>query len=146
RALDNRERLKAGWKEDRASSTPTQKEEAMADRPRIYSMLALAAAIVLAISASTIAPRAGSANGQGAASGGLNPADFSTNVTNPLFPLSTLVPKVFEGQETDPDTGEVIATRLESTVLSKTRKVAGVEVLVLKEDVFANGQLVERAL
>src|SRR5207249_12069129 len=55
-------------------------------------------------------------------------------------------PKVFEGQDTDPDTGEVIDSRLESTVLSKTRKVAGVDTLVLEEKVFNDGELVERAL
>src|SRR5207249_11072141 len=55
-------------------------------------------------------------------------------------------PKVFEGQDTDPDTGEVIDTRLESTVLSNTRKVARVQTLVLEEKVFNDDELVERAL
>ena len=118
----------------------------MTNRPRIYLMSALATAVILTSMALILAPGSSSAGGKGTASAALNPADFSTNITNPLFPLSRLGPKVFEGQDTNPDTGEVIDTRLESTVLSKPRKVAGVEVLVLQEDVFANGQLVERAL
>ncbi len=69
-----------------------------------------------------------------------------TNIDNPLFPLSSLGPKTFEGRDTDPDTGAVLAARLESAVLGKTRKVAGVEVLVLEEKVFANDELIERAL
>ena len=118
----------------------------MTGRSGMYLMLALAAAMALTISAVILAPGSSSAGGKGAASAALNPADFSTNVTNPLFPLSTLGPKLFEGQDTDPDTGEVIDTRLESTVLSKTRKVAGVQTLVLEEKVFNDDELVERAL
>jgi len=118
----------------------------MLDRQRIYLMSALTTAVILTIAAVILAPGSSTAGGNGTAPAALNPADFSTNLTNPLFPLSTLGPKVFEGQDTDPDTGEVVDARLESAVLGKTRKVAGVEVLVLQEDVFANGQLVERAL
>jgi len=118
----------------------------MTGRSGIYLTLALATAVALTVSAVVLAPGSSSAGGNETASAALNPADFSTNITNPLFPLSTLGPKVFEGQDTDPDTGEVVDARLESAVLGKTRKVAGVEVLVLQEDVFANGQLVERAL
>jgi len=118
----------------------------MKGRPSVYLMLALATAVALTVSAVVLAPGSSSAGGKGTASAALNPADYSTNITNPLFPLSSLGPKVFEGQDTDPDTGEVINTRLESTVLSKTRKVAGVQTLVLEEKVFNDDELVERAL
>ena len=76
----------------------------------------------------------------------INPADFQATIDNPLFPLSSLAPKVFEGEEPDPDTGELIQTRLESTVLPDTDTVAGVEVLVLEEKDYENGELVERTL
>ncbi|TMF97370.1 MAG: hypothetical protein E6I03_13645 [Chloroflexi bacterium] len=118
----------------------------MTGRSGIYLTLALATAVALTVSAVVLAPGSSSAGGNGTASAALNPADFSTNITNPLFPLSSLGPKVFEGQDTDPDTGEVIDTRLESTVLSNTRKVAGVQTLVLEEKVFNDDELVERAL
>ena len=118
----------------------------MTDRAGIYLLFALAAAMALTISAAIMAPAIGLAGNDSAPSANLNPRDFSTNIDNPLFPLSTLGPKTFEGQDTDPDTGEVLATRLESAVLGKTRKVAGVEVLVLEEKVLANDELVEQAL
>ena len=118
----------------------------MTNRSGIYPMLSLTLAVVLTISAVVLAPAFTSAGGRGAAPATINPTDFSTNITNPLFPLSSLGTKVFEGQDTDPDTGQLIETRLESGVLGKSRKVAGVEVLVLEEKAFANGELVERAL
>ena len=76
----------------------------------------------------------------------INPDDFSTTIDNPFFPLTGLGPKVFEGEETDPETGEVVPIRLESTVLPETDIVAGVEVVVLREDDFVDGELVETAL
>ena len=76
----------------------------------------------------------------------INPADFQATIDNPMFPLSSLGPKVFEGEEPDPDTGELIQTRLESTVLADTDTVAGVEVLVLEEKDYENGEIVERTL
>ena len=102
--------------------------------------------MALTISAVIMAPAIGLAGNNSAPSANLNPGDFSTNIDNPLFPLSSLGPKTFEGRDTDPDTGAVLAARLESAVLGKTRKVAGVEVLVLEEKVFANDELIERAL
>jgi hypothetical protein len=76
----------------------------------------------------------------------IEPADFSAAITNPLFPLSSIGPKVFEGESTDPDTGEVVEERLESRVLPETRVVAGVTVTVLEEKAFEDGELVELAL
>jgi hypothetical protein len=76
----------------------------------------------------------------------VDPADFSPAITNPLFTLSSIGPKVFEGESTDPDTGEVTKERLESRVLPETRVVAGVTVTVLEEKAFEDGELVEVAL
>lgn len=72
-----------------------------------------------------------------------NPADFKPVIDNPLFPLSSLGPTVFEGEETDPHTGELVKIRLKSRVLPETTTVAGVTVLVLEEKDYKNGQLAE---
>ena len=53
---------------------------------------------------------------------------------------------MFEGEERDPDTGETIRTRLESTVLPETDVVAGVEVTVVQEKEYEDGELVESTL
>jgi hypothetical protein len=76
----------------------------------------------------------------------LNPADFSATIDNPLFPLSSLGPKVFEGDETDPDTGETVHARIEHTVLPETVTVAGIEVTVLQDKEYADGEIIEIAL
>lgn len=76
----------------------------------------------------------------------IDPAEFQAAVDNRFFPLSTLGPTVFEGQETDPDTGEVIELRVESTVLTETDTVAGVEVTVVEVKDYEDGELVELTL
>ena len=76
----------------------------------------------------------------------IDPADFQAKVDHPFYPLASLGPRVFEGEETDPETGLVIKTRLESTVLPQTEVVAGVEVTVLQEKNYENGELVESTL
>src|SRR2546427_13239231 len=58
----------------------------MTGRSGIYLTLALTTAVALTVSAVVLAPGSSSAGGNGAASAALNPADFSTNITNPLFP------------------------------------------------------------
>jgi hypothetical protein len=76
----------------------------------------------------------------------LDPADFQAEVDNPFFPLSSLGPQVYEGEEPDADTGEMIETRVESTVLPETDTVAGVAVTVVEAKDFENGELVESTL
>jgi len=111
-----------------------------------YSLLALAVVVAIAIATLILAPEITSAGGNGGGSGKLDPADFSTTIDNPLFPLSNLETKVFEGQETDPDTGEVVTASLVSTVLPRSAHVAGIDVLVLEESAYEDGELIERAL
>jgi len=84
--------------------------------------------------------------GSHGATSAINAADFQAKVDNPLFPLSTLGPQLFEGEERDPDTNGVIRTRVESAVLPDTDKVAGVEVTVVQEKDYQNGELVESTL
>ena len=88
----------------------------------------------------------GDGGGESTPAPALNPADFEAVVDNPLFPLSSLGPKVFEGEEPDPDTGETLETRLESRGLPETDTVAGVEVLVLEEKDYEDGELIESTL
>jgi hypothetical protein len=114
----------------------------MTRRPRLYLV---APAIAIAFAIATIAA-ASPAGPSGSTTLAVNPSDFSTTIDNPLFPLSTLGPKVFEGEEVDPDTGEIITQRLESRVLPDTINVGGVDVLVLEEKAYANGELIEVAL
>jgi len=85
-------------------------------------------------------------SGSHGATSAINAADFQAKVDNPLFPLSTLGPQLFEGEERDPDTNGVIRTRVESAVLPDTDKVAGVEVTVVQEKDYQNGELVESTL
>lgn len=86
------------------------------------------------------------ATAQPATSSAIDPADFQATVDNPLFPLRAGDATVFEGEEQDPDTGEVIAIRVESTVLSQTETVAGVEVTVVEVKDYENGELTETTL
>jgi len=75
-----------------------------------------------------------------------NPADFQVTVDNRLYPLPASSQQVYEGEERDPDTGNTIKTRVESRVLPKTDRVAGVEVTVVEDKEFKNGELVESTL
>jgi len=84
--------------------------------------------------------------GSGQSNSTVNPADFQATIDNPWYPLSSLGPRIYEGEEPDPDTGEVVKTRLKSTVLPQTDVVAGVEVLVLEEKNYEDGELVESTL
>ncbi len=108
------------------------------------SHVAIAAGLSIAAAFLAACGGGGSAPSQTAPT--IDPADFQTIIDNAMFPLSSLGPKVFQGEEPDPDTGESLETRLESAVLPDTDTVAGVKVLVLKEDNYEDGELVESTL
>ncbi len=76
----------------------------------------------------------------------MDPADFSTTIDNPLYPLAPGSAWVYEGAEVDPETGETFTTRVEVTALSETDTVAGVEVLVVKDEAFEDGEMIESTL
>jgi len=76
----------------------------------------------------------------------VGPADFQAEVDNPFFPLSSIQTQVYEGEERDPETGETIEIRIESTVLPETDVVAGIEVAVAQVKDFEDGELVESTL
>lgn len=76
----------------------------------------------------------------------VNRADFTARVDHPLFSLASVRSQTFEGTERDPETGEVIKTRMEKHVLDQTETVAGVEVTVLEVKEYEGDDLVERTL
>jgi hypothetical protein len=119
-------------------------------RPYVAILVGLALGSVLLGACSggggkkTPAPAA-SPTEEGTPATGLNPADFQASVDNPFFPLSSLGLTVFEGQEPT-DAGEVVQVRLETTVLPDTDVVAGIEVTVVEDKAFEDGELVESTL
>jgi len=79
----------------------------------------------------------------GQSSATLDPGEFQSQVDNPLFPLEPGAAKVYQGEETDPDTGETVDIRVESSVLSETETVAGIEATVVEVRDLEDGELVE---
>jgi hypothetical protein len=69
--------------------------------------------------------------------------DLVATIDHPLAPLATMPNKVFAGQERDPDTGEIVALRVEERVLPGTAQVAGVSVTAVDVTDFHNGELVK---
>jgi hypothetical protein len=68
----------------------------------------------------------------------INPADFSTNITNKYFTLPVGRKLAYETSEK----GKV-AERVEIEILPETRAIAGVETAVYLDREYKNGQLVE---
>jgi len=73
----------------------------------------------------------------------LDPARFSAAVDHPLVPLSSVRRTVFQGRDTDPESGETVRTRVEHRVLDRTEAIAGVASLVVAVREFEDGELVE---
>jgi hypothetical protein len=72
--------------------------------------------------------------------GGLNPADFTTNVDNPWFPLKPGTTWVYKGTD---DTGK--PTRDVMTVTSRTKLIGGIRSVVVLDRVYdARGRVGER--
>lgn len=67
----------------------------------------------------------------------VNPADFTTNITNKYFTLKTGQKIVFEGDKREG------RERIEITISGETRNIMGVTTLVYRDRVFVNGELVE---
>jgi hypothetical protein len=76
----------------------------------------------------------------------LDAARFSAKVDHPLVPLGSVQLKVFEGNERDTETGKQVKTRIESHVLERAGRVAGVPVAVLEVKEYEDGEFVERTL
>lgn len=74
----------------------------------------------------------------------LDPALFSTVITNPLFPLASIREEVLEGEDRDGD--RAVTVRIEVVVLPETTTVAGIEVAVVEVKEYADGEITERTL
>jgi hypothetical protein len=72
----------------------------------------------------------------------INPADFSTTITHPLFPLSSVRNTEFAGREQKAD-GGTSEVRVVSRLLDKTDTIAGVTVAVVEVTEHKDGQLHE---
>ena len=72
----------------------------------------------------------------------INPADFSTTITHPLFPLSSARNTEFAGREQKAD-GGTTEVRVVSRLLDKTDTLAGVTVAVVEVTEHKDGQLHE---
>ena len=107
----------------------------------MYRKLSAIALVIAACMAGTaVAPRA-------QAQDAINPADFSSNITNRYFPISTMQTLSYVGEEEDLDTGEIIETSGTWTIMAGQQKtVAGVNVLVVKDEAFEDGELIESTL
>ena len=67
----------------------------------------------------------------------IDPSNFVKGIDNPYFPLEPGTTWVYEGRT--PEGTE----RVEDTVLRETRRVMGVECVVLRDRVWLNGELIE---
>ena len=68
----------------------------------------------------------------------IDPADFSSEITNPLFPLTPGTTLTYEGtRDGRPMHGEVVVT-------SETRDILGVTCVIVQDTVTSNGALVEK--
>jgi hypothetical protein len=76
----------------------------------------------------------------------LDAARFSAKVDHPFVPLASVQLKVFEGNERDTETGKQVKTRIESHVLERAGRVAGVPVAVVEVKEYEDGEFVERTL
>jgi len=76
---------------------------------------------------------------------GVNAAELSPVVCNPLLLFSTLKRAVYVGKERDADTGQSFKVRLELTARDTAETIAGVKVTVIDATDFADEEVVERA-
>jgi hypothetical protein len=67
----------------------------------------------------------------------IDPSDFVKEIDNPYFPLEPGTTWVYEGET--PEGTE----RVEDTILRETKRVMGVECVVLRDRVWLNGELIE---
>jgi hypothetical protein len=125
-------------------SVPGQ-ADAVASKPRRRALALTGLALAVFASA---APHGGTGTGAALAQGEppLDPAQLSTRVVNPLFPASTVRSKTMRGTEHDEESGRLIRVRIETRLLRRTRRVAGVPVLAVQDRDFESGRLVERTL
>lgn len=75
---------------------------------------------------------------------GVDAAELTPVVDNPYIAFASVRRAVYEGEEVDPETGEALALRVESTVREEPATVAGAEVVVVDVSDFEGGERVEQ--
>jgi hypothetical protein len=100
--------------------------------------LAVASAVVLAVLSTACGGSDGAALPQGSEPVELDPADFSSTIDNPYWPMPVGARWVY--RETDQERAE---QRVEVTVTGKTKNIAGIEARVVHDVVTEDGELVE---
>ena len=75
---------------------------------------------------------------------GVDVSALSPTVDNPYVAFASVQRAVYEGEEVDPETGETVKLRVESTVEPEPKTVGGVEVTVVEVLDFEDGELVEK--
>jgi hypothetical protein len=101
----------------------------MAKRILFTSLLLVVAAV--ACNGDTDTEAEDGAPGSSGDTEAINPADFSTTITHPLFPLSSARNTEFAGREQKAD-GGTSEVRVVSRLLDKTDTIAGVTVAVVE--------------
>lgn len=74
---------------------------------------------------------------------GVEASALTPRVDHPYVAFAAVPRAVYEGEEVDPETGETLGLRVESTVRDRTATVAGVEVTVVEVLDHEDGELVE---
>lgn len=80
------------------------------------------------------------------AAAGPDPGDCSSDVDNPLVPLTSVNSKVFEGSEKDPETEQIILTRSEQRTLGESDTIAGYPVTAVESKGFEDGAQVDKTV
>lgn len=75
---------------------------------------------------------------------GVEVAELSAVVENPYVAFASIARAVYAGEETDPDSGETVKLRVESTVRDATTRVGGADVTVVEVLDYEDGELVEK--
>jgi hypothetical protein len=123
--------------------------------PRLRLRLVLAAVVLGILGPHAARADGGSGSGStqpsvpvdsGLGSGiGINAAELSSVVSNPLLMFNTLKRAVYVGKERDGDTGQSFKVRIELTARDTTETIAGVQVTVIDATDYADDEVVERA-
>lgn len=108
----------------------------------LFTSLLLAVTAVACNGGDTDRETAAGAPGSPGDTEAINPADFSSNITHPLLPLSSTRNREFVGHQKKDD-GGTSEIRVVSRLLDKTDTIAGVNVAVVEVTEHKDGQLLE---
>jgi hypothetical protein len=112
-------------------------------RGRLGTMSALVCGLVVAAAACG-GDGGGTNGGEGRAGVGFDTAGVSSTIDHPYVAFAAVRRAVYDGTEVDPDTGDAIPIRVESTPRRESGSVAGLEVTVVAVSDYEDGALVEQ--